>query len=213
MTLPGSCEWSRPPELVNHHGTGSTTGSSCILRITFLPWRLNHCSQREFFRLLPPFITNIQLVQLLEHTVARHLSSQPNNNRIHTQRTSTSSHKQLPQTIFTSKMPAALETALETKSIDVHFKLKEGKKYPKTVDLEKLKEQYGEGNVSFVESKNKFFTIQVRKVCDTADQMKEELWPVLEEIEIFKTWEPERIMVWLSDSSCVYLMGDPYPGK
>ncbi|RBR21145.1 hypothetical protein FVER53590_10662 [Fusarium verticillioides] len=110
-------------------------------------------------------------------------------------------------------MPAAVETAIETKSIDVHFKLKEGKKYPKTVDLEKLKEHYGEGNVSFVESKNKFFTIQVRKVCDTADQMKEELWPVLDEIEIFKTWEPERIMVWLSDSSCVYLMGDPYPGK
>ncbi|KAF5583281.1 hypothetical protein FPANT_8208 [Fusarium pseudoanthophilum] len=110
-------------------------------------------------------------------------------------------------------MPAAIETAIETKSIDVHFKLKEGKKYPKTVDLEKLKEHYGEGNVSFVDSKNKHFTIQVRKVCDTADHMKEELSLVLEETEIFKTWEPERIMVWLADSSCVYLMGDPYPGK
>ncbi|KAG5769050.1 hypothetical protein H9Q72_003603 [Fusarium xylarioides] len=150
-----------------------------------------------------------QLAQLFEHTIAGHLSAQPNNNRTHTHRTSTSSHKHLLQTISTANMSAAIQT----KSIDVHFKLKEGKKYPKTVDLEKLKEHYGEGNVLFEESKNKHFSIQVKKVCYTVDQMKEELWPVLEETEIFKTWEAERIMVWHADNSCLYLKGDPYPGK
>ncbi|KAF5591029.1 uncharacterized protein FSUBG_10631 [Fusarium subglutinans] len=107
-----------------------------------------------------------------------------------------------------------MSAATQTTSISVHFKLKKGKKQPKRILLQALQEHYGMDQVDchhHVEKKE--LAIQVRKTCDTAEQMKEELWSKLRETEVFKTWEEERIMVQHADSHCLYLMGDPYPGQ
>ncbi|KAF5586328.1 methyltransferase [Fusarium pseudocircinatum] len=119
-------------------------------------------------------------------------------------RTLSSSHKQLPQTISTTKM----SVAVQTQSMTVHFKLKKGKKQPKRVLLQALEEHYGKQQVEcHHDEKKKELAIKVTKNCDTAEQMKDELWPVLEKTEVFKTWEAERIMVLHADTHCTYLLG------
>ncbi|KAF5248702.1 hypothetical protein FANTH_5772 [Fusarium anthophilum] len=107
-----------------------------------------------------------------------------------------------------------MSAATQTQSINVHFKLKKGKKQPKMINLEALKEHYGKDQVVYHhDEKKKELAIQVIKTCDTAEQMKEELWSTLKETKVFKTWEEEIIMVRHADSHCLYPMGDPYPGQ
>ncbi|KAG5816054.1 hypothetical protein H9Q74_006140 [Fusarium xylarioides] len=107
-----------------------------------------------------------------------------------------------------------MSAAIQTKSMTVHFKLKKGKKQPKRILLQALEEHYGKDQVEcHHEAKTKELAIKVTKTCDTAEQMKEELWPKLKDAEVFKTWEAERIMVLHADNHCSYLMGDPYPGQ
>ncbi|PNP84086.1 hypothetical protein FNYG_02774 [Fusarium nygamai] len=101
-----------------------------------------------------------------------------------------------------------MSAAVQTQSMTVHFKLKKGKKQPKRVLLQALEEHYGKQQVGcHHDEKKKELAIKVTKNCDTAEQMKDELWPVLEETEVFKTWEAERIMVLHADTHCTYLLG------
>ncbi|KAG7406004.1 hypothetical protein DER46DRAFT_579992 [Fusarium sp. MPI-SDFR-AT-0072] len=105
-----------------------------------------------------------------------------------------------------------MSAAVQTKSIDVHFKVKAGKKY-KAILLESLQEHYGKYNVTFEDDEKKKLSITIKKNCDSYEQMKEELWPKLEATGVFKNWEVERIMVWHADNHCYYPVGNPYPGQ
>ncbi|KAF5635891.1 hypothetical protein F52700_5204 [Fusarium sp. NRRL 52700] len=105
-------------------------------------------------------------------------------------------------------------SAIQTQSMTVHFKLKKGKKESKKILLQALEEHYGMRQVEcYHKAKSKELAIKVTKTCDTAEQMKEELWPKLKDAEVFKTWVEERIVVVHMDTHCSYLLGDPYPGQ
>ncbi|ENH71420.1 hypothetical protein FOQG_11368 [Fusarium oxysporum f. sp. raphani 54005] len=106
-----------------------------------------------------------------------------------------------------------MSAAIQTKSIEIHFKLKAGKKHPKQVLLQELQEHYGMENVAYNDSRKNHLTITIKKSCDTYEQMKEELWPKLKATDVFKTWEAERIMVLHADNHCSYPLGNPYPGQ
>ncbi|EWY81649.1 hypothetical protein FOYG_15874 [Fusarium oxysporum NRRL 32931] len=89
-----------------------------------------------------------------------------------------------------------MSAAIQTKSIEIHFKLKAGME-----------------NVAYNDSRKNHLTITIKKSCDTYEQMKEELWPKLNATDVFKTWEAERIMVLHADNHCSYPLGNLYPGQ
>ncbi|RKL41500.1 hypothetical protein BFJ72_g5392 [Fusarium proliferatum] len=111
-----------------------------------------------------------------------------------------------------AKMSDSTKDSEATKSMTVHFKLKKGKNEPKKILLEELQEHYGTEQVQCLhEVESKSLAIIVKKNCDTAEIMKEELRSKLKETDVFKTWEEDRIIVVHVDNHCSYLLGDPYP--
>ncbi|KAF4951586.1 hypothetical protein FGADI_7361 [Fusarium gaditjirri] len=106
-----------------------------------------------------------------------------------------------------------MSTNVQTNSITINFKLKAGKK-PKKILLEGLEERYGMQNVKCYHSDaKKALAITVEKDCASYDEMKAELWPLLEATKVFKYWEEERIMVQHANNNITYPSGDPYPGQ